>query len=106
MKKAKTKKVTKMKPIIVAGNILRSEKALIKYAKTEGKILTFKKEIIQHYTGKGKQIIVEEVETDEEGIQLLGALGSKSPVFKSDRELIKAIDWKWMAKCCEPSYRD
>jgi hypothetical protein len=77
----------------------------IKHVKKKGNILTFKKEDVEFSGEKRKQIVIDKVKKSSNGISLegaklefMGGASAKTKVFKSEEELVDAVDWKWMNK--------
>ena len=76
----------------------------LKHVKKKGNILTFKKEDVEFNGSPRKQIIVDKFKKSAKGVyiegQKLPMIGGamKTKVFKSEEELVDAVDWKWISK--------
>jgi hypothetical protein len=61
-----------------------------------GNILTFKDPLPGFPRG---QIAIAKIQRNKSGaIKIINPFGTESPWYKSEQELIDAIDWKWMAE--------
>jgi hypothetical protein len=70
----------------------------IKFLKTPGSIVTFKKPF-QSPRGPVRQVIVKSLETDYFNRQVyIEGRNDDSPGFDDINDLEKAIDWKWMER--------
>jgi len=72
-------------------NTIEQQRAFIK----PGNIITFKKPLPDFPRG---QIAIDRVRKDKSGaIKLINMFGTETPWFKTEDELLTAIDWDWMA---------
>jgi hypothetical protein len=98
-------KLTEKLNKVLEAKVPEDEKGKISYVKKRGNIITFKDDVIDFDGKKRKQIVVDKLHKDNQGLyleskklKLLGDKSSKSKVFKSEKELIDAVDWNWMSK--------
>ncbi len=61
-----------------------------------GNILTFKDPLPSFPTG---QIVIAKIQRTKSGaIKIINPFGTESPCYQSEKDLIDAIDWEWMAE--------
>ena len=77
----------------------------LKHVKKKGNVITFKNKDVEFRGEQRRQIIVNKVKKSKNGVSLegekmefLGGDFAKTKTFKSEEELVDAVDWDWISK--------